>query len=192
MEDLACMYLRLSKEDGNNNESNSIINQRELITSFAYKNNIKIVNEYIDDGYSGTSFKRPAFIQMINDVSEGRFNIIIVKDLSRLGRDYIESGRYIQQIFPSMGIRFISVNDNYDSANSNLNDTHFILPIKNFINDSYCRDISIKVKTSKRNKQERGKFVGAFAPFGYKKDPNNKYKLIIDNQVDHIIKKYLI
>lgn len=189
MENLACMYLRLSKEDRDNNESNSISNQRELIKSFSYKNNIKIVSEYVDDGYSGTSFKRPGFIQMINDLNEGKFSTIIVKDLSRLGRDYIESGRYIQKIFPSMGVRFISINDNYDSDNSNVNDTHFILPIKNFINDSYCRDISIKVKTSKRSKQERGEFVGAFAPFGYKKDPSNKHRFIIDNQVDHIIKK---
>ena len=189
MENLSCMYLRLSKEDGDNNESNSINNQRDLIKTFSRENNIEIVREYVDDGYSGSSFIRPAFKQMINDLNEGKFNTIIVKDLSRLGRDYIESGRYIQKIFPSMGVRFISINDNYDSAKANVNDTHLIVPIKNFINDSYCRDISVKVKSFKKMKQKNGEFIGSFTPFGYKKDPNNKYKLIIDKDVSYIIEK---
>ena len=178
MENLSCMYLRLSKEDGDNNESNSINNQRDLIKTFSRENNIEIVREYVDDGYSGSSFIRPAFKQMINDLNEGKFNTIIVKDLSRLGRDYIESGRYIQKIFPSMGVRFISINDNYDSAKANVNDTHLIVPIKNFINDSYCRDISVKVKSFKKMKQKNGEFIGSFTPFGYKKDPRSEERRV--------------
>lgn len=184
------MYLRLSKDDDNDtNESNSINNQRELIKLYANKNDMDVVLEYVDDGYSGANFERPAFKNMIADLNEWKFNTIIVKDLSRFGRDYIESGKYLQQIFPRMGVRFISINDCYDSYNANLNERHFVLPIKNFLNDSYCRDISIKVKSSKRSKQDRGEFIGSFAPYGYKKDTENKYRFIIDKGVSHIIEK---
>lgn len=189
MKNIACMYLRLSREDGDSSESNSISNQRQIIKSYAKENDIKLSYEYVDDGYSGSNFDRPHFKNMINDLNKGKFNIIIVKDLSRFGRDYIESGKYLQKIFPEKGVRFISVNDNYDSENADMSDTHLILPIRNFINDSYCRDISMKVKSSKVVKRKNGEFIGAFAPFGYKKDDKDKHKLVIDKEVSHIIER---
>ena len=187
-ENLAVMYLRLSKEDGEKTESNSISNQREMINSYARKNQITMVKEYVDDGYSGANFDRPNFKEMIKAAYDRKFNTIIVKDLSRFGRDYIEAGKYIQRIFPENGIRFISINDNYDSKSAGMNDTHLILPIKNFINDSYCRDISNKVKSSQKIKREKGDFISAFAPYGYKKSEENKNKLVIDKEVANIIK----
>ena len=187
-ENLAVMYLRLSKEDGEKTESNSISNQREIIDSYARRNQIPIVKEYVDDGYSGANFDRPNFKEMIKAAYDRKFNTIIVKDLSRFGRDYIEAGKYIQRIFPENGIRFISINDNYDSKSADINDTHLILPIKNFINDSYCRDISNKVKSSQKIKREKGDFISAFAPYGYKKSEENKNKLVIDKEISDIIK----
>ncbi|HFH9194020.1 TPA: recombinase family protein [Streptococcus agalactiae] len=189
MEKFACMYLRLSREDGDSTESNSISNQRQIIKSYAKDNDFKVVAEYVDDGFSGSNFDRPKFKKMIQDLEEKKFKTIIVKDLSRFGRDYIESGKYLQKIFPEKGIRFISVNDNYDSENADVSDTHLILPIRNFINDSYCRDISMKVKSSKEIKRKNGEFIGAFAPFGYKKDSKNKHKLVVDTEVSHIIER---
>ena len=183
------MYLRLSREDGDSTESNSISNQRQIIKSYARDNDFKVVAEYVDDGFSGSNFDRPKFKKMIQDLEEKKFKTIIVKDLSRFGRDYIESGKYLQKIFPEKGIRFISVNDNYDSENADVSDTHLILPIRNFINDSYCRDISMKVKSSKEIKRKNGEFIGAFAPFGYKKDSKNKHKLVVDTEVSHIIER---
>ena len=189
MKNIACMYLRLSREDGDSSESNSISNQRQIIKSYAKENDIKLSYEYVDDGFSGSNFDRPHFKNMIDDLNKGKFNIIIVKDLSRFGRDYIESGKYLQKIFPEKGVRFISVHDNYDSENADMSDTHLILPIRNFINDSYCRDISMKVKSSKEVKRKNGEFIGAFAPFGYKKDDKDKHKLVIDKEVSHIIER---
>ena len=187
-ENIAVMYLRLSKEDGEKVESNSISNQREIINSYVKRNQITMVKEYVDDGYSGANFDRPNFKEMISDAYDKKFDTIIVKDLSRFGRDYIEAGKYIQRIFPENGIRFISVNDNYDSKSADMNDTHLILPIKNFINDSYCRDISNKVKSSQKIKREKGDYISAFAPYGYKKSEENKNKLVVDEQATPNIK----
>lgn len=187
-ENIAVMYLRLSKEDGEKVESNSISNQREIINSYVKRNQITMVKEYVDDGYSGANFDRPNFKEMISDAYDKKFDTIIVKDLSRFGRDYIEAGKYIQRIFPENGIRFISVNDNYDSKSADMNDTHLILPIKNFINDSYCRDISNKVKSSQKIKREKGDYISAFAPYGYKKSDENKNKLVVDEQAAPNIK----
>ena len=186
----ACMYLRLSKDDGIHRESNSISNQRELIQSYAKKNEIEIVKEYTDDGYSGTNYDRPALKKLIEEVGKKNraFDIIIVKDLSRFGRDYIGAGKYIQKIFPEFKMRFISINDNYDSQNADMNDTNLILPIRNFINDSYARDISNKVKSSQKIKREKGEYIGSFAPYGYKKSKENKNKLIVDENIRDIIK----
>lgn len=187
-ENIAVMYLRLSKEDGEKVESNSISNQREIINSYVRRNQITMVKEYVDDGYSGANFDRPNFKEMIKDAYDKKFDTIIVKDLSRFGRDYIEAGKYIQRIFPENGIRFISVNDNYDSKSADMNDKHLILPIKNFINDSYCRDISNKVKSSQKIKREKGDYISAFAPYGYKKSEENKNKLVVDEQAAPNIK----
>ena len=186
----ACMYLRLSKDDGIHSESNSITNQRELIQSYARKNELEIVKEYTDDGYSGTNYDRPALKNMLEEISKNdrAFDVIIVKDLSRFGRDYIGAGKYIQKIFPQFHIRFISINDNYDSQHADMSDTNLILPIRNFINDSYARDISNKVKSSQKMKREKGEYIGSFAPYGYKKSEENKNKLIVDENVRDIIK----
>lgn len=189
MKNLASIYLRLSRDDGEEMESNSISNQRSLITAYCKANGITIVNEYVDDGVSGATFERPSFQRMISDLKAKKFNTIIVKDLSRFGRDYIESGKYIQKVFPELGVRFISINDNYDSALADANDTHLILPIRNFINDSYCRDISMKVKSSQKMKRMNGEFIGAFAPFGYMKSKKDRHQLVVDPKVRHIIEK---
>ena len=141
---LADLYIRLSKEDGDKAESNSISNQRDLIYSFLKeKEDIQVYEEKVDDGYSGVGFNRPALISMLEDVKQGKVNCIIVKDLSRFGRNYIETGRYIQQIFPFMGVRFIAINDHYDSEHMDSQTDNIILPFKNLMNDSYSRDISI-------------------------------------------------
>jgi site-specific DNA recombinase len=143
----AYMYLRLSRDDGDEGESNSIGNQRSLIRTYADTAGFEIVKEFVDDGFTGSNFERPDFKRMMKALKEEKCKTVIVKDLSRFGRDYIESGKYLQQIFPSMGVRFISVNDNYDSDSADTSDTHLILPIKNFINDSYGNS-----KSSMKNK----------------------------------------
>lgn len=154
----AAAYLRLSIEDGDKAESNSIGNQRELIRDFAAERpGLHLVEEYADDGYTGTNFERPGFKRMMEDIKSGKINCIIVKDLSRLGRNYIEMGKYLEQIFPMMRIRFIAINDNYDNANTESSDSDsIVVPFKNLLNDSYCRDISIKVRSQldmKRRKE---------------------------------------
>lgn len=126
---------------------------------------------------------------MIRSLENKEFDTLIVKDLSRFGRDYIGVGRYIQKIFPDMQVRFISITDNYDSQNADMNDTHLILPIKNFINDSYCRDISNKVRSAQKVKREKGDYIGAFAPYGYKKSKENKNKLEIDEKAAEVVKR---
>lgn len=154
----AAAYLRLSIEDGDKAESNSIGNQRELIRDFAAERpGLHLVEEYADDGYTGTNFERPGFKRMMEDIKSGRINCIIVKDLSRLGRNYIEMGKYLEQIFPMMGIRFIAINDNYDNANTESSDSDsIVVPFKNLLNDSYCRDISIKVRSQLDMKRRNG------------------------------------
>ena len=172
----AAAYLRLSIEDGDKAESNSIGNQRELIRDFAAERpGLHLVEEYADDGYTGTNFERPGFKRMMEDIKSGKINCIIVKDLSRLGRNYIEMGKYLEQIFPMMGIRFIAINDNYDNANTESSDSDsIVVPFKNLLNDSYCRDISIKVRSQLDMKRRKGEFIGGYAIYGYCKDERNK------------------
>lgn len=155
----AAAYLRLSIEDGDKAESNSIGNQRELIRDFAAERpGLHLVEEYADDGYTGTNFERPGFKRMMEDIKSGKINCIIVKDLSRLGRNYIEMGKYLEQFFPMMGIRFIAINDNYDNANTESSDSDsIVVPFKNLLNDSYCRDISIKVRSQLDMKRRKGR-----------------------------------
>ena len=161
-------YFRLSREDGDKLESDSIRNQRKLISEFLEKNpRMRLIREYIDDGYSGTNFDRPNFIRMVNDAQAGRINCIVVKDLSRLGRNYIETGRYIEKILPAMGIRLIAVNDNYDSADKSSDESQIIIPFKNLINDAYCRDISLKIRSHLDVKRKSGQYIGSFALYGY-------------------------
>lgn len=185
---LAADYLRLSREDGDKAESDSIRNQRELITDFVKQHpDIKLVDEYVDDGYSGTNFERPDFQRLLEDIKKKKVNCIIVKDLSRLGRNYIETGRYLEKIFPFLGVRFISVTDHYDSANEKGEADQIIIPFKNLINDAYCRDISIKIRSQLDIKRKKGKFIGSFACYGYRKDANDKNHLVVDDYAAEIV-----
>ena len=182
-------YLRLSREDGDKLESDSIKNQRELIKEFLTQHQgLNLVEEYVDDGYSGTSYERPAFKRLIEDVKTGKINCIIVKDLSRLGRNYIETGRYLEKIFPMMGVRFISVLDHYDSASLNNEADQIIVPFKNLINDAYCRDISTKIRSQLDVKRRTGKFIGSFACYGYQKDPMDVNHLLVDPYAADIVR----
>ena len=172
---LAAVYLRLSKDDGDKMESDSIRNQRSLIRDFAKQHSdITLVKEYVDDGFSGTNFERPDFQKMMEDARNHKINCIIVKDLSRLGRNYIETGRYLEKIFPVLGIRFIAVNDHYDSADTTNDSDQIIVPFKNLVNDAYCRDISIKIRSQLDIKRKKGQFIGNYAGYGYFKDPEDK------------------
>lgn len=186
---LADLYIRLSKEDGDKAESNSISNQRDLIYSFLKeKEDIQVYEEKVDDGYSGVGFNRPALISMLEDVKQGKVNCIIVKDLSRFGRNYIETGRYIQQIFPFMGVRFIAINDHYDSEHMDSQTDNIILPFKNLMNDSYSRDISIKVRSQIEVRQKRGDYIGSFPVYGYFRDQERKGKLVIDYAAAEVVR----
>ena len=185
----ADIYLRLSKEDGDKEESDSIANQRALILDFLKSQpDIRINKIRIDDGRSGVDFNRPAFIEMIDDIKAGIVNCVIVKDFSRFGRNYIESGKYIQVMFPRSGVRFIAVNDNYDSTKVQGYTGNIIVPFKNMVNDAYCADISVKVRSHLDIKRKKGDFVGAFAVFGYAKDEGNKNNLVIDTFAADVVR----
>ena len=177
-------YLRLSKEDiGRNDESSSIQSQRMIIEGFAKHNNLNIVKEYVDDGYSGGNFDRPAFRQMIEDIENGLINCVITKDLSRLGREMYKTGKYIEEYFLEHNIRYIAINDSYDS---NIGDS--MLGLRLGVNDLYLRDVSKKVRSSFRVKQEKGEYIGSFPCYGYMKNPEDKHKLIIDPVASKVVK----
>ncbi len=181
------LYLRLSREDEGTVQSESIINQKNYLTRYVLQKNWNLVDVYIDDGYTGTNFDRPDFKRMISDIESKRINLVITKDLSRLGRDYIETGYYIERYFPERNIRYIALNDSIDTfANNSNND---MSPFKSVINDLYAKDISKKVRTAFRTKVERGEFIGAYAPYGYIKDPNNRSSFIIDEETEPIVKR---
>lgn len=182
-------YLRLSKDDGDKVESDSISNQRDLIRDYISKrDDLELVDEYVDDGFSGSNFERPSFKKMIEDMKTGNIDCLIVKDLSRFGRNYIEAGRYLERVFPFLGVRFISILDNYDSNQENNASDQIIIPFKNLINDSYCRDISNKVRSQLDIKRKSGKFIGSFSSYGYIKDPYDKNHLIIDPVAADIVR----
>ena len=185
----ADVYLRLSKEDGDKEESDSITNQRELILAFLKsREDIRIHAVRVDDGYSGVNFERPAFQQMLEDIKAGKVNCVVTKDLSRFGRNHIEVGKYIEKIFPYLGVRFIAVNDNYDSLTNDAQTNNIIIPFKNLINDAYCRDISIKIRSNLEVKRRRGDFVGPFAPYGYQKSEEDKNRLEIDEEAAEVVR----
>jgi len=181
-------YFRISREDGDKEESDSIKSQKEL-AKFFHKTHpdISVVEDYTDDGWSGTNFERPRFLDMIDDIKRGHINCVIVKDLSRFGRNYIEVGRYLEMIFPMLNVRFISINDNIDSVGNPESVNNAIVAFKNIMNDEYCRDISNKVRSVLTNKRKQGKFIGSFASYGYLKDENDHNKLIVDPDVAPII-----
>lgn len=185
---MAAAYLRLSYTNDRTAESDSIQNQKKLIEDYiATHPEIELVSERVDDGYSGVLFDRPAFQEMMSDIMAGKVNYVIVKDLSRLGREYIETGRYLRRIFPTCGVRFISVNDNIDTANEH-NGDDLNISMKNLLNDTYCRDISVKTRSALLTKRRNGDYVGACPIYGYRKDPDNHNRLVIDEDAAGIVR----
>lgn len=185
----ATLYLRLSRDDGDKEESNSITGQRELLRDYISQH--PELQEYavrVDDGFSGSTFERPSFQKMMEDVKAGRTDCIIVKDLSRFGRNYLDAGEYIEKIFPFLGVRFIAVNDHYDSIGDKKASDDLIIPFKNLINEAYCRDISMKIRSQLEIKRKNGQFIGSFATFGYLKDEQNKNKLVVDQYAADIVR----
>jgi DNA invertase Pin-like site-specific DNA recombinase len=177
----AAIYIRLSKDDGDKAESNSVSNQRDLILSYLKsKPEIGVCSERIDDGYSGVSFDRPGIKELLSDIKAGTIDCVVVKDLSRFGRNYIETGRYIEQVFPFLGVRFIAINDGFDSATIQSQSDGIIIPFKNLINDAYSRDISMKVRSQIKVRHIRGEYIGSFPVYGYVRSKENKHKLEID------------
>lgn len=193
------LYLRLSREDDdigdgrNKTESNSISSQRDLLRAYVQSHDdLQIFDIYIDDGYSGADFNRPEFVRMMGDIRAGKVNCVIVKDLSRFGRDYIEAGRFIQKTFPAFHVRFIAVTDYYDSLSADKMEQAFVLPVKNFVNDSYCRDISLKVKAHQKVKRLEGKCISAFTVYGYLKNPKDKNQLVVDDYAADVVRKIFL
>ena len=189
------IYIRLSREDEEKEkyqESESIGNQRTLLMQYIKQNKLNFIAEYVDDGVSGTSFDRPAFNKMILDVESGKINMIITKDLSRLGRNYVQSGLYIENYFPEHNVRFVAILDNIDTAYDNSNND--IAPFKSILNEMYAKDTSRKINSVLQAKRNLGEYLGT-PPYGYKKDPGNKYHLIVDDEAAKIVKliyeKYL-
>jgi site-specific DNA recombinase len=175
--------MRLSREDGSM-ESSSIGSQRRILRDYARSNGLEIVDEYIDDGYSGTNFERPSFQRMIDDIEREKIDVVLTKDLSRLGRNYILTGQYTEVYFPAHKIRYIAVNDGYDSEFQDSD----IVPFKNIINEMYARDISRKIKSAQKAKMKAGEFISSFAPYGYKKKSDDKNKLIVDEESAKIVR----
>ena len=180
------LYLRLSRDDEGIGESNSISTQRMMLRRYADQNGLIVIDEYIDDGYSGTNFNRPAFQRMITDIEAGHINCVVVKDLSRFGRNYLEMGLYTEMRFPEMGVRFIAVDSGVDSNNQQ---TTEFTPFLNVINEWYARDISRKVTKAFRTRHENGAHYGAYAPLGYKKDPEQTGHLLVDDETKWIVAK---
>lgn len=189
------IYIRLSKEDEEKekySESESIQNQRTLLMQYIKENKLNFVKEYVDDGFSGTSFDRPAFNEMIEDIENGKINMVITKDLSRLGRNYVQTGLYTETYFPEHNVRYIAILDNIDTALDSANND--IAPFKSILNEMYAKDTSKKINSVLQSKRKLGEYLGT-PPYGYKKDPENKYHLIIDEEAAKVVKlifeKYL-
>ena len=193
---MAAVYLRLSKEDEDlrevkdKKESNSIANQKALILkTLESMPDVTLYDIYIDDGFTGLNFERPNFQRMCEDIYNGRVNMVIVKDLSRLGRDYIDSGRYVKKIFPSYHVRFVSVLDHFDSLTATQSDVNLLIPVKNFVNDNYSRDISGKVRSHQEVMRENGLYIGSHVAYGYKKLETDRNRIIPDEYAADIVRK---
>lgn len=181
----AALYCRLSVDDGNFGGSVSIETQKILLEQYCKDHKITDYKFYCDDGCSGTNFDRPSFKKMLSNIDEGKINLVIVKDLSRFGRNYVEAGMYVQR-FTDSNIRFIAADDNYDSL---VNSDDLLFPIKNVVNEMYARDVSKKTKAAKKAKARDGQFIGSKAPFGYKIDPNDRHHLIVDEPAAQVVKR---
>jgi DNA invertase Pin-like site-specific DNA recombinase len=186
----AGLYLRLSKEDSDENEaeSESIANQKDFLTRYVLEQGWNIEDIYIDDGYTGTNFNRPAFKRLLKAIEEGRVNLVITKNLSRLGRDYIDTGHYIERYFPQRNIRYIALNDGIDTFEKN-NSNNDMTPFKAVMNDYYSRELSKNVRTAINSKRNKGKFIGSVAPYGYLKASYDKNLLVIDPETAPIVRR---
>lgn len=180
------MYCRLSKDDGTDNESASIATQKSILTDYVKKQGWHLAKTYVDDGYSGTNFQRPSFQNMIKDIENGLINCVITKDLSRLGRNYLDCGLYLEVFFPEHNVRYIAVNDGVDTLNKSAMD---ITPFRNILNEMYSADVSVKIKSAYRARFQQGKFMGTTAPYGYVKDPADHNHLLIDDKVAHVVRE---
>ena len=182
------LYIRLSREDGDKEESSSVTNQREILKRFVNDNeNFFIVKEYVDDGWTGTNFDRPSFKEMIHDIEKGLIDTVITKDLSRLGRERLAVGYYTEIYFPEHSVRYIALLDNIDTyLDSGMND---MAPFKGVINDMYVRDISKKIRSSLIERRKAGNYLAVTAPYGYKKDPDNKFHLVIEPKEAEVVKR---
>ena len=181
----AALYCRLSVDDGNFGGSVSIETQKILLEQYCKDHSITNYTFYCDDGCSGTNFNRPSFKKMIDDIGNGKIDLVIVKDLSRFGRNYVETGMYVQQ-FTERNVRFIAADDNYDSLT---NGDDLMFPIKNVVNEMYARDVSKKTKAAKKAKARAGQFIGSKAPFGYKTDPDDRHHLIVDEPAAEVVRR---
>ena len=179
------LYLRLSRDDELKGESGSIGTQRDILTQYCKEQNLRIVGEYVDDGWSGTNFDRPSFQRMIDDIEDGKINCVITKDLSRLGRNYILTGQYTDIYLPSKGVRYIAVSDGVDSEKGESE----IAPFLNILNEMHARQTSKKVKAAMKTRFQGGAHYAAYAPIGYKKHPEIKGKLIPDEDTQWIVEK---
>ena len=186
----AALYIRLSKEDENEGPSESVTNQKSLLDEFVKNNRLSVYDVYIDDGYSGTNFDRPDFQRMIGDIEAGKVNMVITKDMSRLGRDYIMTGHYMERYFPEKRVRYISLLDGIDTGvESTAND---ITPFRAIMNDMYAKDISKKIKSVKRDKQRKGQFIGGKPVYGYKKHTTEKNRIVVDEEVAPVVRRIFV
>ena len=181
------LYIRLSKEDENEGPSESVTNQKSLLNAFVKEHRLSVYDTYVDDGWSGTNFDRPEFQRMIGDIEARKVNMVITKDLSRLGRDYIMTGHYMERYFPEKRVRYISLLDGIDTGvESTAND---ITPFRAIMNDMYAKDISKKIKSVKRDKQRKGQFIGGKPVYGYKMHPTEKNRIIVDEEVAPVVRR---
>ena len=182
------IYVRLSREDGDKEESNSAALQKRMLTEYVQeREDLQLYDIYVDDGYTGTNFNRPNFQRMIADIERRAVNCVLIKDLSRLGREYLDTGFYIEKYFPQHHVRFISVNDRIDNRGDEEYD--MLLPLRNIMNEQYARDISVKVQSAFKTKQKAGEFVGAFCSYGYRKSPLDRHRLVIDEEAAEVVRE---
>ncbi len=181
------MYIRLSREDGDKQESESISNQRNILQRYVKENDLCFVKEYVDDGVSGTTFDRPGFNEMLQDIENKNINMVITKDLSRLGRDYIKTGYYIEDYFPKNNVRYVAITDGIDTYLDSTNND--ITPFKAIMNDMYAKDISKKIRSVYKEKQKQGEYLCSTTAYGYKKHPSIKNKLVVDRKVKSVVEK---
>ena len=183
---ITALYCRLSQDDGLDGDSNSIQNQKKILEQYAIDHRFPNPQFYVDDGYSGASFNRPDFQRMMADMEDGKIGIIITKDLSRLGRNQLHTGLYIEERFPQFGVRYIAINDNVDTENAESSE---LMPFKNLFNEWFVRDTSRKIRAVQRAKAERGERLGTRAPYGYQKDENTKGRLLVDEEAAAVVRR---